>query len=73
MSHDVFYLPFITLSSMLIATLSSLKKKRKKERCDFITKHLTDFAMLYVSSLVFNHVRQIQNKAELKIIKMMNT
>ena len=24
----------------------------KKERCDFITKHLTDFAMLYVVSLV---------------------
>ena len=21
-------------------------KKKKKERCDFITKHLTDFAML---------------------------
>ena len=35
---------------LLIATLSSLKKK--KERCDFITKHLTDFAMLYVSSLL---------------------
>ena len=32
----------------LKATLSSLKKKR----CDFITKHLTDFAMLYVVSLV---------------------
>ena len=31
-----FYLPF----------------KKKKERCDFITKHLTDFAMLYVVSLV---------------------
>ena len=26
--------------------------KKKKKRCDFITKHLTDFAMLYVSSLV---------------------
>ena len=34
----------------LKATLSSFKKK--KERCDFITKHLTDFAMLYVVSLV---------------------
>ena len=33
----------------LKATLSSFKKK---ERCDFITKHLTDFAMLYVVSLV---------------------
>ena len=31
------------------ATLSSFKKR---ERCDFITKHLTDFAMLYVVSLV---------------------
>ena len=40
---------------LLIATLSSFlkkKKKKKKERCDFITKHLTDFAMLYVSSLL---------------------
>ena len=26
--------------------------KKKKKRCDFITKHLTDFAMLYVVSLV---------------------
>ena len=25
---------------------------KKKERCYFITKHLTDFAMLYVVSLV---------------------
>ena len=33
----------------LKATLSSFKKK---ERCDFITKHLTDFATLYVVSLV---------------------
>ena len=33
----------------LKATLSSIKKR---ERCDFITKHLTDFAMLYVVSLV---------------------
>ena len=33
----------------LKATLSSFKKK---ERCDFITKNLTDFAMLYVVSLV---------------------
>ena len=32
----------------LKATLSSFKKK---EGCDFITKHLTDFAMLYVVSL----------------------
>ena len=29
----------------LKATLSSFKKR---ERCDFITKHLTDFAMLHV-------------------------
>ena len=34
----------------LIATLSTFKKKKKK--IVFITKHLTDFAMLYVSSLV---------------------
>ena len=35
---------------LLKAALSSFKKK--KERCDFITKHLTDFAMLYVVSFV---------------------
>ena len=40
----------LLLLLLLKATLSSLKKK-KKERCDFITKHLTDFAMLYVVSL----------------------
>ena len=34
---------------LLKATLSSFKKK---EICDFITKHLTNFAMLYVVSLV---------------------
>ena len=34
----------------LKATFFSFKKKKK--RCDFITKHLTDFAMLYVVSLV---------------------
>ena len=33
----------------LKATFSSFKEK---ERCDFITKHWTDFAMLYVVSLV---------------------
>ena len=33
----------------LKATFSSYKIK---ERCDFITKHLTDFAMLFVVSLV---------------------
>ena len=50
----------------LKATLSSFKKK---ERCDFITKHLTDFAVI-CCIIGFNHVRQIQNKAELKIFKM---
>ena len=34
---------------LLKATVSSFKKRK---RCDFITKHLTDFAMLYVVSLV---------------------
>ena len=44
---------FYGIKYALKATLSSLKeKKKKKKRCDFITKHLTDFAMLYVSSLV---------------------
>ena len=33
----------------LKASVSSFKKEKK---CDFITKHLTDFAMLYVVSLV---------------------
>ena len=40
----------VSIFFWLKATLSSFKKK--KERCDFITKHLTDFAMLYVVSLV---------------------
>ena len=34
---------------LLKATLSSFKKR---ERCDFITKHLTDFAMLCIVALV---------------------
>ena len=43
------YFKVSTCSFSLKETLSSFKKK---ERCDFITKHLTDFAMLYVVSLV---------------------
>ena len=39
----------VSIFFSLKATFSSFKKK---ERCDFITKHLTDFAMLYVVSLV---------------------
>ena len=42
---SIYFLVFFSLK----ATFSSFKKK---ERCDFITKHLTDFAMLYVVSLV---------------------
>ena len=43
---------YSNVSNMLFFVKSNfifLKKKKKKERCDFITKHLTDFAMLYVS------------------------
>ena len=46
---SIFFFFFFFFFS-LKATFSSFKKK--KERCDFITKHLTDFAMLYVVSLV---------------------
>ena len=58
MSHDVFcfFLPLQTLSSILFANIfvnsNFIFLKKKKERCDFITKHFTDFAMLYVSLLV---------------------
>ena len=37
---------------MLFFLKSNFIFLKKKKRCDFITKHLTDFAMLYVSSLV---------------------
>ena len=43
---------YFNVSNMLFfvnGNFTFLKKKKKKERCDFITKHLTDFAMLYVS------------------------
>ena len=62
---SIFFFFFFSLK----AILSSFKKR---ERCDFITKHLTD---CYVICCIigFNHVRQIQNKAELEIFKMMNT
>ena len=66
---------YFRVSNMLFFVNSNfifLKKKKRKERCDFITKHLTDFLMLCFI-IGFNHVRQIQNKAELKIINMMNT
>ena len=46
---DKYFKVSIWVFFRLKATLSSFKKK---ERCDFITKHLTDFAMLYVVSLV---------------------
>ena len=46
---DKYFKVFICCFFSLKATLSSFKKK---ERCDFITKHLTDFAMLYVVSFV---------------------
>ena len=41
---DKYFKAYIWFFS-LKATISSFKKK---ERCDFITKHLTDFVMLYV-------------------------
>ena len=65
---------YFKVSNMLFFVNSNsifLKKKEKKERCDFITKHLTDFAICFIIGV--NHVRQIQNKAELKVIKMINT
>ena len=46
---------YFNVSNMLFFDKSNfifLKKKKKKERCDFITKRLTDFATFYVSSLV---------------------
>ena len=44
---------YFNVSNMLFFDKSNfIFLKKKKERCDFITKHLTDFAMLYVSSLV---------------------
>ena len=42
---SIFFFFFYSLK----ATFSSFKKK---ERCHFITKHMTDFAMSYVVSLV---------------------
>ena len=44
---------YFNVSNMLFfinSNFSFLKKKKKKDVI-FITKHLTDFAMLYVSSL----------------------
>ena len=49
MMGKYFKVPIFFFFFSLKATLSSFKKR---ERCDFITKHLTDFAMLYVVSLV---------------------
>ena len=43
---------YFNVSNMLFFINSNFTLKNKKERCDFITKHLTDFAMLYVSSLL---------------------
>ena len=48
---------YFNVSNMLFFVNSNFiflkkKKKKQKERCDFITKHLTDFAMLYVLSLL---------------------
>ena len=41
---DKYFKVSIFFFFLLKATLSSFKKR---ERCDFITKHLTDFAVLY--------------------------
>ena len=44
---------YFMVSNMLFFVNSSfIFLEKKKERCDFITMHLTDFALLYVSSLV---------------------
>ena len=45
---------YFNVSNMLFFVNSNFifLKIKKKKKCDFITKHLTDFAMLYVSSLL---------------------
>ena len=43
---------YFNVSNMHFFVNSNFIFLKKKERCDFITKHLTDFAMLYVSSLL---------------------
>ena len=43
---------YFNVSNMIFFVHSNFIFLKKKERCDFITKHLTDFAMLYVSSLL---------------------
>ena len=44
---------YFKVSDMLFFVNSNfIFLKKKRERCDFIIKHLTDFAMLYVSSLI---------------------
>ena len=44
---------YFKVSNMLFFVNSTfIFLKKKKKRCDFITKHLTDFTMLCVSSLV---------------------
>ena len=36
---------YFKVSSMLFSLKATLSSSKKKERCDSITKHLTDFAM----------------------------
>ena len=43
---------YFKVSNFFFFSLKANFSSYKKKRCDFITKHLTDFAMLYVVSLV---------------------
>ena len=43
---------YFKVSNMLFFLNSNFIFLKKKDRCDLINKHLTDFGMLYVSSLV---------------------
>ena len=43
---------YFKVSVCFFSLKTTLSFFKKKERCDFITKHLTDFAMLYIVSLV---------------------
>ena len=49
---------YFKVSNMLFFVNSNfIFLKKKKERCDFITKHLTDFAICFIIGV--NHSGQI--------------
>ena len=51
---------YFEVSFFFFSVKSNFFFLKKKERCDFITKHLTDFAMLYVVSLVLIMYRKFK-------------